>query len=733
MSTKIGRNASCSCGSGKKHKVCCGRSGAVSAPVRPRLPGQPKPPYVQEMLKLLAAGHYGVLEHQVRAGLASHPESGALWTLLGAAQRAQHQDPLEALQAAARLLPADPEAQTNFGTALRTHGRLNEAAEQHRRAIRLNEGYAEAHHNLGTVLKDLGQLEAAAASFREAGKLKPQLALSHHNLGVVLRALGQPEEAVAAHRRALARLPDFADAHAQLGRALADLGRPEEAVASFQHALRHTGALLPLDCAETHYDLGNALLELGRLEEAAASYRRALEHNAGLAKAHTNLASVLRDLGRLVEAEASLERALQLEPDSTNVLVRLGTVQRLLGRVEQSEANIKRACELDPGAVLATIELADSAADRGAFETAESLYREAFRRDSNSAVAWAGIVATRRMTAADGSWFTQAEQLLKQRHRPRDEARLRFAMGKYLDDVGEYNRAFTNYRQANELVKTCRPPHDRDQLARRFEFVRRLYDAQWIEGACTRVAIERRPIFVVGMPRSGTSLAEQILAAHPAVFGAGELSFWESAAPRVAAASLESGPDPALLESLAAEYDALLGRLAGNERYIVDKMPANFAHLGMIHAALPGVRIIHMQRHPVDTCLSIYFQNFSVTHSYANDLDDIAHYYCEYRRTMSHWLRLLPTDAILEVPYEALTTLPELWSRRMLEFAGLPWDEACLDFHRAFRIVRTTSRWQVRQQMSTASVERWRRYAAHVAPLLRLDPAPSEGQSSGPK
>jgi tetratricopeptide (TPR) repeat protein len=782
MSAKIGRNDACSCGSGKKYKKCCGRPGAVSAGAV--IPA-PAPPSLPSMAELLRARRYAELEAQVRAALAKHPDRGTLWKFLGAALHAQQRDSLEALQAAARLLPEDPEAQTNLGNVLRARGRLDGAAERHRRAILLNPLYAEAHANLGSVLHDLGQLEAAAASFREATRLKPQLALAHHNLGIVLRELGRMEEALGAHRRALALMPDSAGGHAQLSRALADLGRRKEAEASLQRALgiepqrteeflhladallalerfdaaaehyqrllsvqpelpearanlalalRETGQLqaahdayeralkLRPKSAEMHNSLGSVLLDLGRLEEAAASYLRALELNPGLAKAHENLGTVLRELDRPEEAEASLAQALALEPGSTDILTHLAITQRLQGRAVEAEVNIKHALELDPACAPALIEQANVAMDRGEFEIAEKLYREVFARDSNSADAWSNIVATRRMTPEDGPWFTQAEELTARPRLPRELARLRFAMGKYLDDIGEYHRAFANYRLANELVRTYRP-HDRREVSGAFEFIRQRYDAQWIDSARTQVPMERQPILIVGMARSGTSLAEQILASHAAVFGAGELSFWGRASRGVAAASLESGTEPALLGSLAAEYDALLATLPTDRRYVVDKMPGNFAHLGLIHAALPGARIIHMQRHPIDTGLSIYFQYFRVGHSYAYDLDDIAHYYDEYRRLMSHWLTVLPRDTILEVPYEALVAQPELWSRRMVEFAGLPWDEACLDFHRARRTVRTVSRWQVRQKISTGSVERWRRYATHVGPLLRLDPA----------
>ena len=156
----------------------------------------------------------------------------------------------------------------------------------------------------------------------------------------------------------------------------------------------------------------------------------------------------------------------------------------------------------------------------------------------------------------------------------------------------------------------------------------------------------------------------------------------------------------------------------------------NFAHLGMIHAALPHARIVHMRRNPIDTCLSVYFQNFHVAHTYANDLEDLAHYHEQYQQLMRHWLAVLPRDAILEVPYESLVAEPESWTRRMVEFAGLPWDDACLDPQNTRRSVRTFSRWQVRQKISTRSVERWRRYAAHVGPLLRLDPSASPAVAS---
>jgi hypothetical protein len=211
-------------------------------------------------------------------------------------------------------------------------------------------------------------------------------------------------------------------------------------------------------------------------------------------------------------------------------------------------------------------------------------------------------------------------------------------------------------------------------------------------------------VFIVGMPRSGTSLAEQILASHREVFGAGELTFWT---------------EPQAVSSGAA-YLAQLPPASIEAARVVDKMPYNFLHLGTIHAALPEAKIIHVHRDPIDTCLSIYFQDFADTQSYARDLGDLAHYYGQYRRIMHHWMTMLPPGAILDLRYEDLVADQERWSRIMVAFIGLEWDPACLDFERTVRTVMTASAWQVRQKMHGRSVGRSRHYEKFLGPLLSL-------------
>jgi hypothetical protein len=323
----------------------------------------------------------------------------------------------------------------------------------------------------------------------------------------------------------------------------------------------------------------------------------------------------------------------------------------------------------------------------------------------------------RKMTEADGAWLFEARRIASLPLPPRREVHLRFAFGKYFDDVADYEQAFASYRRANDLAKTGVAAYDSIKHMRAIDRIVASHDRDWLSRTRLATHASPRPVFIVGMPRSGTTLAEQILASHADVYGAGELPFWSTAARTSDAARAGGENERLILERLSAEYTDELRRLAPDASRVVDKMPANFLYLGLIHAALPDSRIIHLKRNPLDTCLSIYFQNFGPGHSYANDLDDLGHYYAEYVRVMDHWRRHLPPEVMLEVSYEDLVRDTEHWSRRMLEFIGLPWDPSCLEFHLSKRPVTTLSKWQARQKITQASVARWRHYEHFLGPL----------------
>jgi tetratricopeptide (TPR) repeat protein len=784
---KPGRNDPCPCGSGKKFKKCCEEerrpASAMQSHASQVSPSASE--QTARWVRLFNAGRYVELELAARETIAREPGSGLAWKALGLALLARGHDGVSALEKAADLLPADAETQINLGTALHASGKLEEAAASYRRALIVDPGRAEAHNNLANVLRDLGRFEEAAASCRRALDIRPDFAAAHCNLGVVSRALGQIEEAVASHRRAIALQGNLIEAHVNLGNALVQLGHLDEAVAAYRRALeirpdlalvhfslgaalcslgqeeegaasyRHAILYKP-EFAEAFCKLGNALRSLGKQHEATASYRRAVELRPDYSEAQNNLGTVLHDLGQTEEAIACYRRVVEREPDLAEVHGNLGNAFRDLGRLDEAVASHRKSLELNPnlsaaynnlaialaqrgqgveaegmcraalerfpnaGATLAL--LAKLRADRGEFAEAESLYRRSISVDPDSAEAWAGIAALKKFTDRDASWLAAAKRLADRSLEPRQEAQLRFAIGKYFDDTGEFGQAFDSYRRANELAKLCVPRFDREQLASRVRATSRASDRAWTMQQRTAALSSTRPIFVVGMPRSGTSLAEQILASHPKIHGAGELPFWDLASSSLAA-SQDEGASNTALANVGEDYLELLQRLSADALRVVDKMPGNFWNLGLIHAVFPNARIIHMSRDPIDTCLSIYFQDLWGAHSYANDLEDLACYYRGYRLVMQHWHATLPRDAILDVPYEALIEEQERWSRKMLEFVELPWDAACIDFHRSDRRVATASKWQVRQPIYKSSAGRWRNYERFIGPLLSLSEA----------
>jgi hypothetical protein len=299
------------------------------------------------------------------------------------------------------------------------------------------------------------------------------------------------------------------------------------------------------------------------------------------------------------------------------------------------------------------------------------------------------------------------------------EISLHYALGKYFNDVEQYDDAFGHYREANELCKRHGSQYHAAKLTRRVDDIIRSFDAAFIRRNWTDASDSELPVLIVGMPRSGTSLTEQILASHPAAFGAGEVTFWDTAFLAYQRAG-RAGADAGVLPRMASKYLEHLTPPTGEVLRVVDKMPANFWYAGLIHAVFPHARIIHMRRHPLDTCLSIYFQNFFNMDPYANDLHSLAHYYREYVRITDHWRAVLPAETLLEVPYEELIEDQQGWTRRMLEFIGLPWHPRCMDFHLTERVVITASKWQVRQKMHRSSVGRWRHYEKFLAPLQDL-------------
>jgi tetratricopeptide (TPR) repeat protein len=714
-----GRNDPCPCGSGKKYKRCCGLERGPVPPaagnVTPQMPGTQE---LGALVALVQQGRLNESEQRARALLERYPRAGMLWKILSVSLLRQGKDALAALRRTAELMPRDAEAHANLGAALhdrglwslaleslgraleinpnevralvdsgnamRALGRARDAIGLYRRALERHAGDAEARNNLGNALMELGDCADAAQCYRLALAIEPENAQIHCNLGNAERQLGLFDEALTSSRRAIELDPSLSVAHLNLGLMLAALGRRGEAVSAYRQAL----ALNPRGIDALN-NLGMVLLELNQIEDSAAIYRRALALDARSAPAHVGLARGLRVQGRHTEAESSCRDALAADSKSIEAMSLMGELR----------------------------------ADGGQFAEALELFERALSIDPLFCSAINGIAMHRKMGRGDGAWLARAEAAVARRPPLAHEISLRYALGKYHDDVGDYDVAFGHYRIANEFAKRYGSRYDRGKLCRLVDEVIASYDSA--AAAPVPSSEDERPVFIVGMPRSGTSLVEQILASHPDVRGVGEVIFWEDAFAARRGGGSQAAPG---LEALAPAYLDRVGASAGNALRIVDKMPRNFLYAGLIRAVFSQARIIHMRRHPIDTCLSIYFQDLG---AYSNDLEDLAHYYGEYLRAMRHWRAVLPDNALLEVPYEALVANPEAWTRRLLDFLGLSWDARCLDFHRTERVVITASKWQVRQKIHTGSAGRWRRYRRHVAPLLQLVPDPDTACDDG--
>jgi tetratricopeptide (TPR) repeat protein len=745
LAAKPGRNEPCSCGSGRKFKHCHGGlpdSVAMS-------PQTVSPQRIGALLSLLDQDRPAEAEAQAWEAVRVYPNAGMLWKILGVAMLRQGKDALQALRRAAQLMPGDaealrilgealhdreiwdealaslqaslavepdhPDALVNAADALRGLGRVSESVPLYVKALSTNAEDVEALNNLGNAYLELGDHVRALEHYERARRLRPTDAQVSGNVGHALMLLGRLEEAVELSRRATTLNPALPVPHNNLGLALAALGRRAEAAASYREALR-----LQPGYVEALNNLGNVLRELGDRGAAVPLYRRAVELDPMRAESHCNLGNVLFEIRHVEEAVAAFRRALALQPGYAPAHLSLAFALRQQRRPAEAQQECEAALALNPGYVEAISFLGELHADRGRFDEAERLLRRAIELDPSFSHAFASIATHRRMKLADASWLHGAVSLLARPQPLGHEINLRYAVGKYFDDVGQYEDAFGEYYKANELTKRFGARYERDKFAERIDRIMRTFDAQLSRDSAGVACDSELPVFILGMPRSGTSLTEQILASHPQVFGAGELAFWNGAYDAWRAAEVQGRPALQLLPDLTRRYLERLSAAGGEAARVIDKMPANFMYAGLIHAAFPRARIIHMQRHPIDTALSIYFQNFFNIGPWANDLGDLAHYYGQYVRITGHWRATLPAQNFLEVPYEGLIADQEGWTRRMLEFIGLPWDPRCLEFHETERVVITASKWQVRQKINSGSTGRWRNYEKHVGPLRQL-------------
>jgi tetratricopeptide (TPR) repeat protein len=626
-----------------------------------------------------------------------------------------------AYRRAIQIKPDYAEAYSNLGLVFKDLDKLDEAVAAYRQAIQITPDYAEAHSNLGIVLTDQGKLGEAVAAFHQAIQIKPDSALAYSNLGVALKDQGKLDEAVVACRQAIGIKPDLAQAHSNLGNVLKDQDKLDEAVAAYHQAIQ-----IKPDYALAHSNLGGALKVQGKLDEAVAACREAIDIKPDLAEAHFNLGDVLIDQGKLDEAVAAYRQAIQIKPGYAEAYSNLGVVLEGQGKLDEAVAACRQAILIKPDLAATYSNLGHMLKELGQLHEAQEAYFEAIQLDPSLTRAYFNLADS--MTFAPGDRYLTAMEALAAKTEglsKTDRTQLDFALGKAYADLKDYRRSFKHLLAGNAGKRATIYYEEKSALAL-FDRIEAVFTSELVKAKSGGGDGSPLPIFVLGMPRSGTTLVEQIIASHPMAYGAGELQTLTNVARTVCDPDGNAIPFPefmpaldvSALRQIGTRYVTALRELAPKGERVTDKMPSNYYFAGLIHLALPNAKIIHTMRDPIDTCISCFSKLFSGEQNHTYDLGELGRYYKRYERLMAHWRRALPPSRILDVQYEDVVADLEGQAQRIISYCGLPWDDRCLAFHKTDRPVRTASATQVRQPIYKSAVGRSRLYETQLGPLL---------------
>ena len=577
-----------------------------------------------------------------------------------------------------------PQANIQSIVALYSSGKIQEALVDIEALVKDFPNSPILYNIRASCYKANGQMDASIKDYEKAVTLKPDYAEAYYNLGITLRELGQIEAALKSYEKALAIKHEYPEAHNNLGSVLLDLGSLDSATDHLEWAL----AFKP-NFPEAHNNLGVVERKLEKLDKAIKSFKKAIDIQPNYVQAHSNLGNILQDIGQLDAAMNCYKNALAINPNHTQCYLDIGLIHKERGQIDNAIEFFEKALAINP----------------------------------DHAVTYDNLSDIKKYTISKKQITKMQSLLSSNRLSPSDRRHLCFALAKVNENLDNQNELFKYLHEANSLRKE-ELNYSLDRSKTLFLNVKEIFSAPYpdIEKSLSSQSSTFKPIFIVGMPRSGTTLVEQITSSHHAVHGAGELTNLPTIIGPIATDHLNQGinklPQKPFL-SIREQYLDVLSNLNVSESVITNKLPLNFIYIGFILTAFPEAKIVHMKRDARAICWSIYKSNFRNTgNGYSYNFDDLAGFYGLYTDLMDFWHQLFP-DRIYDMCYEDLTTNQEEETRKLLEYCELEWDDNCLNFHNSKRAVKTASALQVRQKMYQGSSEAWKKYEVHLKPLIK--------------
>jgi tetratricopeptide (TPR) repeat protein len=527
---------------------------------------------------------------------------------------------------------------------------------------------------------------------------------------------GQPSEAIPILQETIRSDAGYFEAQHALGSALLQIGRFAEASQALLRAL-----MLRSDSAAAWRDIGTSYDRQGLHEPAIEAYRNAVQLAPKSADVLCRLAQIYTMYSRADEASDCFERAADIKPETTQARLYRSDARLLRGDVSGAEQAAREAEARDPESSAAHATLAGLLYAQGRFGEAAASFEDALRRNPKEGRCWIGLADCRKYSSADNSILDRMSAVLRRGDlNDYDRMAVHFAAGKVFDDRGDYAHAMEHFDAAN-LLRARDLKFDRAGFEAMVDRTIRRFTPEFMASAASTATSDSRPLFIVGMYRSGTTLAEQIVSSHPEIAAGGELTVWTPTDIEVDTHTGEFDSDRS--RAAVAKYLSVLQKKGPSAARVTDKLPFNCFRLGAIHALMPNARIVHCRRDPIDTCLSIYSSLLKSRVMFAARKDDLAFCYRQYLRVMEHWRKVLPAHVFMDLQYERLIADREAETRRLIAFTGLAWNDSCLHPEENRRVVDTASAWQAREPVYATSVQRWRHYEPWLGELRQLLPS----------